>query len=158
MKTLGLGSFRRRHRYTCYTIEHVQEFLSSVEVVHPPKKVVIHVGTNHINKDDITTRKQKYQQMVERAMEVFPKSRIYFSSTFVRKSPDGPLNKSVTQLNEYIFNTCDTTPGISYLSHENISHKDMYDEKHIDTVGYVTFLNNIKHTVLGEVYEYYPSW
>ena len=158
MKTLGRNSFRRRHRYTCYTIEHVQEFLSTAKVVRPPKKVVIHVGTNHIDKDDITTLKQKYQQMVEHAMEVFPKSRVYFSSTFVRKSPDDPLNKLVTQLNEYIFNTCDSTPRISYLSHENISHRDMYDEKHIDNVGYVTFVNNIKHTVLGEVYEEYPSW
>ena len=93
MKSLGLNSFRRRHRYTCYTIEHVHEFLSTVKVVRPPKKVIIHVGTNHIDKDDITTLKQKYQQMVEHAMEVFPKSRVYFSSTFVRKSPDDPLKQ-----------------------------------------------------------------
>ena len=158
MRKLGAKSYRRRHRYVCYTIEHVVNFTKTAKIVRQPAKIVLHIGTNHVDKDNANILKQKYQEMLELVRERFPKSRIYLSSLFVRQQPEDPLNEVVSDVNKFIFNTCDTTPGISYLDNENIGHEDLIDLKHIDNIGMDTFINNIKHSVLGEAYEGYPTW
>ena len=154
LRKFGEGFSRKR--YTCYTIDHVVEFIKTAKVEKQPKKIMVHVGTNHIDRDDLLKLKKAYRAMAGDIAERFPDARLYLSSIFGRLTREDPLNDKVSEMNQFIFDMCDGTKGVTYICNNNIDYVDMYDEKHINTVGHHTFVNNIKHTVFGEKYRGYP--
>ena len=149
MGTIGRGMSRKRH--TCYTIPHVINFINTANIVTPPKKVVLHIGTNDVRLgNDIEQLRSNYNELIQLARTKFPTARIYISSVFCRMKKDDKLNEVIAVLNEHLCEYCDITPLFTLIDNSNIHHKDMKDPLHVNATGFHTFICNLRVTVFGE--------
>ena len=153
MASLGRGT---RKRYTCYTIPHITNFLRTATIKKQPKKVLIHVGTNDVEQEDDEEKlKRGFSELIKLLRKEFPSARIIFSSIFVRREKEDPLNDMIQILNHDLEQFCDITPLFTYMDNSDITHRDMADTKHVNPTGLHAFLCNIWKVVFGE--QYRPS-
>lgn len=151
MLTLGRGT---RKRYTCYTIPHIKDFVNTATIKRQPNKVMIHVGTNDVEREsDEQQLKRDFVDLIHLLRKVFPNARIFFSSIFVRREKEDPLNKVINNLNVELEAFCDVTPKFTLLDNSDISHMDMADTKHLNPTGLHAFVCNIWKVVFGEQYK-----
>ena len=149
MGKIGRGTTRKR--FTCYTIPQAIHFINTANIVVPPKKVVLHMGTNDVKVGpEIDQLRAEYDRLIELARNKFPAARIYISSVFCRMKKDDKLNELINSVNTYLAEYCDRTALFTLVDNSNISHKDMKDPLHVNPTGFHTFLCNLRVTVFGE--------
>ena len=133
---------------------NIKEFVNTATIKHQPKRVMIHVGTNDVEgESDEQQLKKDFADLIKLLRKAFPTARIFFSSIFVRKKREDPLNKVINNLNIDLEAFCDKTPKFTWLDNSDISHKDMADIKHLNPSGLHAFVCNIWKTVFGEQYK-----
>ena len=148
MSKLGYGVSRKR--FTCYTIPEAMNFLNTATIVQQPKKVLLHLGTNDVVDTELEQLKNSFQELVTVTRSKFPDARIYISSIFCRMKKSDPLNNSITIMNNFIEEFCDTTARYTFIDNSNITHKNMRDPKHVNPKGFHLFIWNIRSAVFGE--------
>ena len=149
MAYIGRGTSRKR--FTCYTIPHAINFINTAHIVTPPKKIVLHLGTNDVKMgNDIDQLRASYDELIKTTRSTFPSARIYVSSVFCRMLKDDELNGTIRELNKYLNHYCDITPLFTIVNNSNIVHKDMKDPLHVNATGFHTFLCNLRVTVFEE--------
>jgi hypothetical protein len=150
MKTVGRGTSRKR--FTCYTIPQTINFINTANIITPPKKIVLHLGTNHVKNVETTIEQLQleFDELIALAQTRFPTARIYISSVFCRMRKEDVQNKVIKMLNNYLSEFCDKTPGFTLVDNSNIHHKDMKDPLHVNSTGFHTFICNLRVTVFGE--------
>ena len=145
MRRLGKGTGMRK-QVTCYHAKEVTNFIKKATLVNNPEKVVVHVGTNdivHYNGNGEMVL-EDVKEAVQEIRTRLPETQIYVSSIFGRKQVNDTLMKPIREVNLTLEQLCNE-PSMTFINNDNV--KNMYDEKHVDTVGFRVFLQNLRETV-----------
>ena len=150
MRTLGRGTSRKR--FTCYTIPQAITFINTANIIKQPKKVVLHLGTNHAKFADCNPEQLQieFDGLIALTRRRFPSARIYLSSVFCRMKESDKRNETIKVVNTYLSEFCDKSPNFTLVNNSNIHHKDMKDHLHLNPTGFHTFVSNLGVTVFGE--------
>ena len=93
-----------------------------------PTDIVLHVGTNNIDKNNADQILQMMIELVESAQSKFPEAIIHLSEILPRKSPE--MNKIAIETNIKIRNHR-WQPNVKLISHQKITTEHLRDERHL---------------------------
>ena len=133
--------------FFCPTLAHIDVFLSEVNIQKQPSTVFIHCGTNLLNNNSpgIDWIENHFVQTIKKVKDMFPNTRIIISSLLPRK--EGIHNRSVRNLNDFLYGVCCTTDNIFFMRNMNIKRYMLVDQKHISEEGFYRLMNNIRFTI-----------
>ena len=134
-------------RFTCYTLDHVQQFLDEVTITKQPKRLLIHVGTNDVDHGSADEIADKFERTLILIREKMPGTRILVSRILRRKRSDHPLKNTILSLNDKLITICDNHPRTLSFSNDNVNK--FYDDKHVDTDGFRVLVGNFKFVLFG---------
>ena len=146
-------------------IEDAINAIDKMTIQREPKKILIHVSTNHFSShksDEINDRnmeqaKSALEELLGTLDRKFPTSEIYVSELFLRG--ERSMGKYVREMNSYIKLACQNRSQYTALRHsDNIDlPKHLKDDKHLSYIGFYIFLRNIRTQMYGMTPHYKPS-
>ena len=134
-------------RFTCYTLEHVQQFLNEVTITKQPKRLLLHVGTNDVDHGSADEIADKFGRTLTLIREKMPETRILVSRILRRKRSDHPLKETIQSLNDKLVTICDNHSRTLSFSNDNVNK--FYDDKHVDSDGFRVLVGNFKFVLFG---------
>ena len=135
--------------FTCYTLDHVDQFLREVEFVVHPDKILLGVGTNDLDIATKDTIMPKYVELIERITSALPNSKIYVSLIFTRQNPKDKINETSRSINSELYEHCENIHRVFAFHNSNISAEMLDDPKHLDKTGKYVLLSNIRFAMFG---------
>jgi len=112
--------------------------------------VIIHIGTNDVNKvdkpvkDQLICAKERLRdlfQNIKQLQKVYHGFAVVFSGCLYTKSPI--INERIDELNKYLYSMCRLCEYYS-VDHSNIPVDCVKDQVHMNAEGEKMFLNNMK--------------
>ena len=134
-----------QHIYTPL-IDDVISIVEKAEFKTFPKKILINVGINNLDHDNIDKIIKKYDYLVKLIHSTSPESLVYISSILKRK--DKLLIEETMEINQRLSKMTETI-RFHFLNHTNVNDALMFDTKHLNRNGFRTLLTNIRYVLFG---------
>lgn len=115
------------HKYFTPTITSATETLNSNDL-GKPTLIIIHTGTNDLDRSTESQCINKYQEMVKLVSDKHPSSKIIISSILIRADS---LDQHRSELNTKLENLCSPYPNVHLVNNDNISYDCLHDSKHL---------------------------
>ena len=106
------------HKYFTPTITSTIETLKSNDL-RKPTHIIIHTGTNDLDKSTVSQCIYKYQEMVKLVSDKHPSSKIIISSILIRADS---LDEQRPELKTKLENLCAPYPNVYLVNNDNISY------------------------------------
>ena len=139
-----------------YTIDQATTTIKELKITRPPDKVLIHVGTNHLQSkegvaNDVEEIKSKYETLFNVINERFPRStKVYFSELLLRR--EDQVREDVNSINSFLQSATRKQENYSVVIHSfNIDDHNAHlrDNRHLNKTGLHILLSNIRLQMLG---------
>lgn len=127
--TLILNALVQKHRpaNTLLPVTSATELLKSSDLGNPPH-IIIHTGTNDLEKLSAPHCMEKYNEMVRVASENYPLWKIVISALLVRADI---VDQQRQELNTKLGNLCTPYPNVHIVRNDNITPDHLHDDKYL---------------------------
>lgn len=99
-----------------------------------PGYLILHTGTNNVQRDDFLTTKLRFGDLMEEARVLFPNSKLFVSGLIPRK--DLPyLNKRIHYINAYLAKMCSKSPHMYFVDNSQVGSCVGKDGLHLNHRG-----------------------
>ena len=133
----------------CPTYTHLLDYLHHTQVITHPKKVLIHCGTNDVEKKGFIEKnfEDTFIKAIFKLQELFPSSQFIISGILPRREIS--LNMFICNLNDFVAGCCSTLTNFTYMNNRNITKTMLDDNKHVDRKGFSILLSNIRQSMFS---------
>jgi len=127
-----------------YKLNQIKETID--EISTNPTTIVIHCGTNDLEKSPIESVTNESKNVLESTKKRFPNTHIIYSSLLPRQDQ---LQHQVTLVNHDMYNYC-TSNNITFVTHDHIRNSFQFnDNKHLNRHGQKFFAKNLKSAIFN---------
>ena len=134
------------HKLFSPTIASTIEILNK-EHFGTPTTIVIHTGTNDIEKAPLDTCFEHFQTLIDIAAQKYPRSKVIISSLLVRNDifdhQRSQLNSRLGRLHSY--------PNVHFVKNETITRDMLYDQKHVKRRSIGVLVSNLKDCTFNRI-------
>jgi len=134
------------HKLFSPTIASTIEILNK-EHFGTPTTIVIHTGTNDIEKAPLDTCFEHFQTLIDIAAQKYPRSKVIISSLLVRNDifdhQRSQLNSRLGRLRSY--------PNVHFVNNETITRDMLYDQKHVKRRSIGVLVSNLKDCTFNRI-------
>ena len=129
----------------CPTIPTVIKTLAESSIGQP-SHIIIHVGTNDIERTSLSACQANFQHMLEIASQKYPSSKILISS-LLKRADDFDVYRS--DFNSKLNSLCAQFPNVHIVSNDNIPVDYLHDNKHLKRRKIGALVANLKDGVFN---------
>ena len=129
----------------CPTIPIVIKTLAESSIGQP-SHIIIHVGTNDIERTSLSACQANFQHMLEIASQKYPSSKILISS-LLKRADDFDVYRS--DFNSKLNSLCAQFPNVHIVSNDNIPVDYLHDNKHLKRRKIGALVANLKDVVFN---------
>ena len=136
-KFIDTGKFSRQSVLKLFT----PRISSTIEILNnenwgTPSTIIIHTGTNDIEKSTLETCFENFQILIDTAAQKYPTTKIVISSLLVRAN-------TISRLRSY--------PNVHFVNNENITSDMLHDTKHILRRKIGVLVSNLKDCAFNRI-------
>ena len=152
-----LNKFGLTKKIFCPHFESIIELCGKLKVITEPNKILLHCGTNDLDKYDNDPLKivNKIEDTIKVIRQKFPSSTIVLSTLIPRK--DEKFDDSIENINGYIKSLLTKFINIQIMNNNKIYKQQLSDNKHLNKRGFLIFLSNLKFVLYGEMPHVFQS-
>ena len=129
--------------YDCPVLDTLSDQINQINT--SPKQILIHVGTNDLEKCGEVTLREKYEGIIEAVVHKVKNTKVYISALLLRGDEH---NYKIHIANKLLDTLCNKY-NIGFIHHPQIKNRShLYDNKHLSTQqGFPIFLRSIRETL-----------
>ena len=127
-KLLKVGRNKVQMKRT-YAVEQAIDRFNQDEEQHPPTDVVLHVGTNNLDKQQPNEVIRLIEEFRHCVALKYPKARLHISEILPRKSANG--HQAAGELNVLLQTSFTGVSNVNLFQHRSIRRDQLRDEKHL---------------------------
>ena len=134
------------HKFFSPTIASTIEILNR-EHFGTPSTIIIHTGTNDIEKAPLDACFEHFQTLIDIAAQKYPRSKVIISSLLVRNdvfdTQRSQLNSRLGRLRSY--------PNVHFVNNETITRDMLHDQKHVKRRKIGVLVSNLKDCTFNRI-------
>ena len=134
------------HKFFSPTIASAIDLLNK-EHFGTPSAIVIHTGTNDVEKSPLDACFEHFQTLIDIAAQKYPRSKVIISSLLVRNdifdTQRSQLNNRLGRLRSY--------PNVHFVNNETITRDMLHDQKHVKRRKIGVLVSNLKDCTFNRI-------
>lgn len=138
---------KKTRQMFCPTLSSVTKTLTE-SFLGRPSHLIIHVGTNDIERSSLDSCLTQFETMVEIASQKYPSSKVLISSLLKRRDA---TDQRRSDLNSKLGTVCAPYPNVHLVNNENIPEDYLHDNKHLKRRKIGALVTNLKDVIFNRL-------